>query len=48
MAINPTGDTTRLEWVEPEIQELNVLETFAYPNRGSDVRGNPYIDCQNS
>ena len=48
MAINKTGDTPRLEWIEPEIQELDVLETFARPTRGADVRGNPYVDCQRS
>lgn len=35
-------------WVEPEINELDVMETFAFPNRGADVGGNPYIDCQRS
>lgn len=41
-------DQSKLEWVEPEIRVLNVLETFALPNRGADVRGNPYVDCQRS
>ena len=36
------------EWIEPEIQELDVLETYNLPRRGADVRGNPYIDCQRS
>jgi hypothetical protein len=35
-------------WVEPEIRELDVRETFAFPGRGNDVGGNPFIDCQRS
>ncbi len=33
-------------WVEPEIRDLDVRETFAAPGRGSDVGGNPFPDCQ--
>jgi hypothetical protein len=47
MAVNQV-DTPRLDWVEPDIQELDVLETFAASNRGADVGGNPYVDCQRS
>jgi hypothetical protein len=35
-------------WVEPEIRELDVRETFAFPNLGADVGGNPAPDCQRS
>lgn len=40
--------TDRKEWVEPEIRELDVRDTFAFPRRGADVGGNPYVDCQRS
>ena len=33
-------------WVDPEIRELNVRETFAFPGVGADVGGNPGPDCQ--
>ena len=33
-------------WVDPEIRELNVRETFAFPGAGADVGGNPTPDCQ--
>lgn len=33
-------------WVEPEIRELDVVETFAFPGVGADVGGNPTPDCQ--
>ncbi|MBK9239966.1 MAG: hypothetical protein IPL75_06815 [Acidobacteria bacterium] len=33
-------------WVEPEIRELNVRETMAFPGEGADVGGNPFPDCQ--
>ena len=36
----------RKTWVDPEIRELDVRETFADPGPGSDVRGNPAPDCQ--
>lgn len=35
-------------WVEPEIRELNVLETFQLPHVGADIAGNPSPDCQRS
>jgi hypothetical protein len=38
----------RIEWVEPEVRDLDVRETFAFPRRGADVGGNPAIDCQRS
>lgn len=38
----------KLAWIEPEIVELDVVETQALPNRGADVGGNPYVDCQRS
>ena len=40
------GET--LPWVEPEIRELNVLDTFAFIGVGADVGGNPSPDCQRS
>lgn len=41
-------NNSKKKWVEPEIRELDVLETFAFPNRGADVGGNPDADCQRS
>ncbi len=38
----------RRPWVEPEIRELDVRETFALPALGSDPGGNPSPDCQRS
>lgn len=38
----------RKAWVEPEIRELDVRDTFALPNRGADIGGNPTPDCQRS
>lgn len=35
-------------WVDPEIRELSVRETFALPGRGADVGGNAFPDCQRS
>ena len=35
-------------WVEPEIVELDVMDTHALPMRGADVGGNPFPDCQRS
>ncbi|MDL2352453.1 MAG: hypothetical protein QFC78_06365 [Pseudomonadota bacterium] len=35
-------------WVDPEIRELDVLETFALQHLGADVGGNPSPDCQRS
>jgi hypothetical protein len=39
-------DQARNEWVEPEVRELDVRETFALPRRGADIGGNPAVDCQ--
>lgn len=38
----------RQPWIEPEIRELDVRETSAAPNLGTDVGGNPSPDCQHS
>jgi hypothetical protein len=46
MDINNSKIQGKQAWVEPEIRELDVQETFAAPKRGSDVGGNPYPDCQ--
>jgi hypothetical protein len=35
-------------WIEPEINELDVMETFAFTRLGADVGGNPDPDCQRS
>lgn len=42
------NDSGRKDWVEPEIRELDIRETFQFPGRGADVGGNPTIDCQRS
>lgn len=31
------------EWVEPEVAELNVMETQVFPGRGAD--GGRFVDC---
>lgn len=46
-----TGDSNdridnRIEWVEPEIVELNVTETHRRPRFGRD--GGQFADCQRS
>ena len=38
----------RKQWIEPEIRELDVRETFALPRTGADAGGNPFPDCQRS
>lgn len=38
--------TERKTWIEPQVRELDVRETFADPGLGTDVRGNPFPDCQ--
>jgi hypothetical protein len=38
----------RKDWVEPEIRTLDLEDTFAFPGRGADVGGNPFVDCQRS
>ncbi len=37
---------TRLDWVEPTMTELNVVETHRLPRFGRD--NGPYADCQRS
>ncbi|HEX4847419.1 MAG TPA: hypothetical protein VFV30_04700 [Novosphingobium sp.] len=44
----PNQKTERKTWMEPEIRELDIRETFAFPGRGADIGGNPSIDCQRS
>ena len=39
---------TKSTWVDPEIRELDVRETFAFPRLGADVGGTPFPDCQRS
>jgi hypothetical protein len=39
---------TKQQWIEPQVIELDVLETQAFIGRGADVGGNPTIDCQRS
>lgn len=41
-------NSERTAWIEPEITQLDVEATHALPNRGADVGGNTYIDCQRS
>jgi hypothetical protein len=48
MTIVTDADKSKKPWIAPEIRELDVLETFASPNRGADVGGNPAPDCQRS
>jgi hypothetical protein len=43
--IEPTAQEL---WVEPEIRDLNIHDTFAQPQNGADVGGNPFPDCQRS
>jgi hypothetical protein len=38
----------RKAWVEPEVRELDVRETSAFPGLGFDAGGNPSPDCQRS
>jgi len=42
------NDSDRKDWIEPDIRELDISETFAFIGRGADVGGNPTIDCQRS
>ncbi len=41
-------NNSKAEWVEPEIRELDVKETFALGKLGADVGGNTFPDCQRS
>ncbi len=43
-----TAEGSQRAWVEPEIRELEVKETFAFPGTGADAGGNPAPDCQRS
>lgn len=43
-----TAANSKLTWVDPEIRELDVRETFALPRLGADIGGNPSPDCQRS
>lgn len=38
----------KMDWLEPEVRDLEVQETNASPNLGADVGGNPFPDCQRS
>ena len=47
MGMMTKPDNVELQvWAEPEIRELDVRETFAFPGRGADVGGNVFIDSQ--
>ena len=43
-----TDSVKRHVWVEPDIRDLDVQETNAFPRLGADVGGNPFPDCQRS
>lgn len=38
----------RQPWIEPEFRELDVRETSAFSNLGTDVGANPSPDCTRS
>lgn len=38
----------RASWIEPEIAVLEVEGTHALPQRGADIGGNAFPDCQRS
>jgi hypothetical protein len=42
------ANKSKAEWVEPEIRELDVMETFAFGKLGADIGGNTFPDCQRS
>ena len=48
MVANSNSSEGKLTWVEPEITQLDVVETAQFPRLGADVGGNPYPDCQRS
>ena len=49
MSSQSTGtETTKRPWVDPEVVELDVRESHAFPGLGADVGGNPSPDCQRS
>jgi hypothetical protein len=37
-------DDSRLDWVEPEVRELDVKETEIHPGRGADGE-TIWVDC---
>ena len=37
---------TKSVWIEPQVLSLDVSQTAAYPNRGTD--GNIHLDCTKS
>lgn len=43
-----TENSQKLTWLEPEIRDLDVQETNAFPRLGADAGGNPAPDCQRS
>jgi hypothetical protein len=42
------SNNSKKAWIEPEIRELDILETFAFRGVGADVGGNPFPDDQRS
>ena len=38
----------KMNWLEPEVRDLDVQETNAQPGPGADVGGNAFPDCQAS
>ena len=40
--------TEKMNWIEPEIRELEVQETNAFRGVGNDTGGSPFPDCQRS
>jgi hypothetical protein len=41
-------NTKKMDWLEPEIRNIDIQETNALPRTGGDVGGNPFPDCQRS
>ena len=48
MEVDVAENTKKAAWVDPEIRDLDVQETNAFPRLGADVGGNPFPDCQRS
>ena len=47
--LNQTSATDqRLNWIEPEVRQLDVRETAAKPSAGSDGGGGSFPDCTHS
>lgn len=42
------SNNSKKAWIEPEIRELDILETFQFRGPGADVGGNPFPDDQRS